>query len=130
MHNRRRKTPGVTQAVLWVMATVTLVAPHTATTHQHRQMDRTSWGISIVCAETHGPMGVLHTSATNLATAVQPGPGVYTVRSLGAEETVSIAPRVPAALLRALLMEQRMTDLVELHVPEALLRSLATEGWE
>jgi hypothetical protein len=129
MHNRHT-VMSIPPAVLWVVAAMTLVAPQTATTQQHLQRERISWEISPVCPETHRPMSVLHIADTHLTTAELPVRSVYTVRSIGTEETISVAPQVPAALIRALLMDQRTADLVELRVPEVLLRSLATEGWE
>jgi len=129
MPNTRIKVPSCALAILWVVFTVTPVAPQIATNTGHLLLEEASRGMALVCPQQHHLTCALQPLESHLYTANQPAPKSKAVLRPRSQETVNVEIQVPEALVRALLTEDRTTRPVELQIPEALPMVLITEDW-
>jgi hypothetical protein len=129
MPNMRIKISGCALTVLWVVFTVTPVAPHIATNTGHLLLEGASWGMALVRPLQHHPTWALRPLESHLYTANQPAPKSKAVLIPRSQETINVELQVPKVLVQALLMEDRTNGPAELQIPEALPIVLTTEGW-
>jgi len=127
MPNAHIKTSSCVLAILWGAFTVTPVAPHIAPHTGHLLLEETDRGMALVCPAQPHPTCALLPLESRLSTAHQPAPKSNAVLRSQPQETVNVELQVPEVLVRALLMEDRITDPVELQIPAALPMVLTTE---
>ena len=122
------KTSCIALAVLCAAFVLTLAVPQAALADSRVQTAEASQEVSGVCPEQRRLTFVAQPFGAYLAIADQQVIEPHTAYGLQPEETVRTELQVPAALLRTLWMEERISDTVELHVPAALLATLSAEG--
>lgn len=123
MHFRRLQIPGMVLAMVCAASVLTLAAPETGLA----QIAETSQAVPDVCAEQSCSPWALQPFEVFLTRAPQPVSAPQATSRRQPEEMVRVAPHVPAALLRRLLMEEGRGRTTELRVPAALLTTLSAE---